>query len=178
MIASVPSQGGAEVWDAVTRTSIATFDGMPGDSSVALSPDGHFLAVGGFGRVVHVWDVRTRKLAHELDQGGNGAFTLEFSPDGRTLAISGFEPVASLWDVGTGTQIGPQLTAGDRRTMIDLSSDGRLLLEIHGNGKGAVWDVDPESWKRRACDLANRTLTREEWEEFLPGRPYEPTCGG
>ena len=60
--------------------------------------------------------------------------------------------------------------------MIDLSSDGRHLLEIHGNGQGAVWDVDPESWKRRACDLANRTLTREEWEEFLPGRPYEPAC--
>ena len=60
--------------------------------------------------------------------------------------------------------------------MIDLSADGRQLLEVHGNGQGAVWDVDPESWKRRACDLANRTLTREEWEEFLPGRPYEPAC--
>jgi WD40 repeat protein/tRNA A-37 threonylcarbamoyl transferase component Bud32 len=177
MIASVPGRGGAEVWDAATGTSIATFDGTAGnDSSVALSPDGHFLAVGGFGRVVRLWDVRTRKLLHELDQGGNGAFTLEFSPDGRTLAISGFEPVASLWDVATGTQIGPQLTAGDRRTMIDLSSDGRLLLEIHGNGQGAVWDVDPESWKKRACDLANRTLTREEWEEFLPGRPFQPAC--
>jgi WD40 repeat protein len=177
MIASVRGVGGAEVWDTATRTSIATFDGTSDlDSSVALSPDGHFLAVGGFGRVVRLWDVRARKLVHELDQGGNGAFTLEFSPDGRTLAISGFEPVASLWDVATGTQIGPQLTAGDRRTMIDLSSDGRLLLEIHGNGQGAVWDVDPESWKKRACDLANRTLTREEWDEFLPGRSYEPAC--
>ena len=103
-------EGGAEVWDAATRTSIATFDGSRRATktlSVALSPDGHFLAVGGFGRVVRLWDVRTRKLVHELDQGGNGAFTLEFSPDGRTLAISGFEPVASLWDVATGTQIGP-----------------------------------------------------------------------
>ena len=27
-----------------------------------------------------------------------------------------------------------------------------------------------------ACDLANRTLTHEEWEEVLPGRPYEPAC--
>ena len=163
-----------------TGTSIATFagteDGDLVDSSVALSPGGHFLAVGGFGRVVRVWDVHTRRLVHELDQGGNGAFTLEFTPDGRTLAISGYEPAASLWDVVTGTQIGPQLTAGDRRTMIDLSSDGRLLLETHGDGKGAVWDVYPESWKRRACDLANRTLTRAEWEEFLPGRPYEPAC--
>src|ERR671918_2758739 len=175
MVASGSDQATAEVWEAATGTSIATFDGTPADS-VALSPDGHVLAVGGNGQVVRVWDVRTRKLLRELDQGGNGAFTLEFSPDGRTLAISGFEPAASLWDVATGTQIGPQLIAGDRRTMIDLSADGRQLLEVHGNGQGAVWDVDPDSWKRRACDLANRTLTREEWEEFLPGRPYEPAC--
>ena len=178
LIATSPDDGGGEVWDVATATSIAKFDGTPDsqDSSVALSADGHLLAVGGFGRVVRVWDVRSRKLLHELDQGGNGAFTLEFTPDGRTLAISGFEPVASVWDVATGVQIGPQLTAGDRRTMIDLSSDGRQLLEIHANGKGAVWDVDPESWKRRACNLANRTLTRDEWAEFLPGRPYEPAC--
>jgi WD40 repeat protein len=180
LIASITDQG-AQIWDAATRTSIATFesgsDSASADiSSVALSPDGRFLAVGGFRRVVRIWDVRTGKLLHELDQGGNGAFTLEFTPDGRTLAISGFEPAASLWDVTTGTQIGPPLTAGDRRTMIDLSTDGRQMLEVHGNGEGAVWDVDPESWKRRACTLANRTLTREEWEEFLPGRPYEPAC--
>jgi hypothetical protein len=35
---------------------------------------------------------------------------------------------------------------------------------------------DPESWKLRACTLANRTLTPEEWEKFLPGLPYEPAC--
>ena len=180
LIATSPNNGGGEVWDVATATSIGTFDGAPGneDSSVALSPDGRFLAVGGFGRVVRLWNVRTGQLVHELDQGGNGAFTLEFTPDGRTLAISGFEPAASLWDVASGTQIGPQLTAGDRRTMIDLSAEGRLMLEVHGNGQGAVWDVDPKSWKRRACDLANRTLTREEWDEFLPGRPYEPACAG
>jgi WD40 repeat protein len=174
-----PIQGGAEVWDVTTRTPIVAMEGTPPpfwDLSVALSPDGRMLAVGGFGTVVRLWDVRTGKLVHELDQRGNGAFTLEFSPDGRTLAVSGFEPVASLWDVATGVQVGPQLTAGDRRTMIDLSPDGRQLLETHGNGEGAVWDVDPDSWARRACALANRTLTRKEWEEFLPGRPYEPAC--
>ncbi len=176
---AIARSGGAEVWDMANRSKIAA---LPGDAavdynfSVALSPGGRTLAAGGFGRVVRLWDVRTRKLLRELDQGGNGAFTLEFSPDGRTLAVSGFEPAASLWDVATGAQIGPQLTAGDRRTMIDLSSDGRQLLETHGNGHGAVWDVDPESWNRRACSLANRTLTREEWNTFLPGRPYEPAC--
>jgi WD40 repeat protein/DNA-binding SARP family transcriptional activator len=172
-----PQRGGAEAWDVATRTSIATVDGTPlTELSVALSPDGRILAVGGFGGVVRLWDVGTRKVVHELDQGGSGALTLEFSPDGRVLAVSGFEPFASLWDVATGTRIGPELTAGDRRAMIDLSSDGRRLLMTHGNGQGGIWDVDPTSWAGRACTLANRTLTREEWEEFLPGRDYDPAC--
>ena len=50
-----------------------------------------------------------------------------------------------------------------------------MLMTLQ-DGRGIVWDVDPESWKRRACEIANRTLTQEEWEEFLPGRPYEPAC--
>jgi len=73
--------------------------------------------------------------------------------------------------------LGPRLGGvGSREATIDLSSDGRRLLMTHGDGKGAVWDIEPESWARRACTLANRTLTRKEWQEFLPGRPYEPAC--
>ncbi len=145
--------------------------------AIAFSPDGRTLATGGLeDPIVRVWDVRTGKLIRELDQGSAGAITLDFSPDGRILAVSGFEPVASLWDVATGARIGPTLTAGSRRAEIDLSPDGRRLLLTHADGRGAIWDVDPVSWAQRACRLANRTLTPEEWEEFLPGRPYEPAC--
>ena len=66
--------------------------------------------------------------------------------------------------------------AGSRRADIDFSPDGRELLMTAADGRGAIWDVDPMSWAQRACRLANRTLTPEEWEEFLPGRPYEPAC--
>ena len=107
---------------------------------------------------------------------GTAVLSLEFSPDGSVLAISGGDSFASLLDVATGAQIGPRLTAGGRGTMVDFSPDGGRLLEVHANGEGAVWDVDPDSWKRRACAVANRTLSREEWAEFLPGRPYEPAC--
>jgi WD40 repeat protein len=172
--------GGADVWDVATGASITSVDAVPQtdpfDWTVALSPDGRTLAVGGLPPIVRLVDVRTGKLLHELDTAGGGAFSLEFSPDGQTLAVSGFEAAASLWDVATGTQIGPRLTAGSRRALLDLSPDGRRLLMTLSNGEGAVWDVDPESWKQRACAIANRTLTREEWEEFLPGRPYEPAC--
>jgi WD40 repeat protein len=164
---------GAEVWDLARREPMAA---VPGDAqadefSVALSPDGQTLAVGGYGRFVRVWDVESRQLLHELDQGGARPLSLEFSPDGRSLATAG-----TLWDVATGTRIGPDLAAGYQTSMMDLSPDGHRLLLTTPDGKVAIWDVDPDSWALRACALANRTLTEEEWDRFLPGRPYDPAC--
>ena len=166
----------AQVWDVATRSRIAEVSGGDeGDAqAVALSPDGRIVAVGGYGRAVRLWDVRTGKLLHALDAGGAGS--LEFSRDGRTLAVSNAR--ASLWDVQTGVQIGPTLAAGSRTATMDLSPDGRRLLITSSDGTGAVWEIDPKSWARRACALANRTLTRDEWERFLPGRRYEPACAG
>jgi WD40 repeat protein/tRNA A-37 threonylcarbamoyl transferase component Bud32 len=164
---------GAQVWDVADRSLVAAVEGdrEADEFSVALSPDGRTLAVGGYGRFVRLWDVGTRALLHEPDQGADWMTSLEFSPDGRYLVAGG-----TLWDVVTGTQMGPRLTAGPRAPMMDLSSDGRHLLATATDGRGAVWDVDPESWAQRACTLANRTLSRDEWETFLPGRPYEPAC--
>jgi WD40 repeat protein len=143
---------------------------------VALSPDGRTLAVGGWMGPVRIVDVRTGELVRELDPGGAGAFTLDFSRDGRVLAVGGWQSLAWLRDVTTGVQVGPTFTAGNDRAWVDLSPDGRGLVLTHADGRGAVYDVDPESWMQRACTLANRTLTSQEWEEFLPGRPYEPAC--
>jgi WD40 repeat protein len=164
---------GAQVWNVAERSQVAAFDSDPeaDEYAVALSPDGRTLAVGGFGRFVRVYDVGTEKLLHELDLGSSAGRSLEFSPDGRYLANLG-----ALWDVATGTPIGPDLTAGLPASMMDLSSDGHHLLVTTADGRGLIWDVDPESWSQRACALANRTLTRDEWETFLPDRPYQPAC--
>jgi WD40 repeat protein len=165
----------AEVWDVAERSLIARVEGGEGDAgAVALSPDGRMLAVGGYGTVVRIWDVRTEKVVHQLNTGG--VVALEFSRDGRILAVAG--DGASLWDVGSGTRLGPSLTVGGRETMMDLSSDGHRLLMTAANGRGVVWEIDPRWWANRACAVANRTLTRQEWEKFLPGRPYEPACVG
>jgi WD40 repeat protein len=183
-LAFVHADGGdAEIWDVVERSRLALLrvePGRPGEVigfAVAFSPDGKTIATSGLGQPIYLWDAQSGKLIRKLERAGAGVLTLDFSTDGTVLAASGFEPVATLWDVATGTQIGPRLTAGNRRAHIDLSPEGRSLLLVHGNGQGAIFDIDPVSWARRACALANRTLTPEEWARFLPGRPYAPACG-
>jgi WD40 repeat protein len=174
--------GDAEIWDVRQRSLIAKLEPDIDDSVVgyalAYTPDGKVLATAGLGDpLVHLWDVESGKLIRELEQNVGGAHELEFSRDGSILAVAGYgEPYAALFDVATGAQIGPRLKAGSDSAMVDMSPNGRRLLQTHGNGKGAIWDIDPESWARRACTLAGRVLTRAEWEEFLPSRPYEPAC--
>jgi WD40 repeat protein len=179
-----PEQAGdVEIWDVPRRSLVRRLrPALPGGTigyALAFSSDGRVLASGGIGdRFIHLWDVEKGRLLRELEQNVGGVHSLEFGPDGHTLAIGGYgEPYAALLDVATGAQLGPRLTAGRDTATVDVSPDGRSLLQTHGNGEGAVWDIDPESWARRACALANRTLTQEEWKEFLPGRPYEPACG-
>jgi hypothetical protein len=55
---------------------------------------------------------------------------------------------------------------------------GRRLATAFLDGTILVWDVDPASWLKRACAVASRRLTEQEWQDFLPGRPYQPSCGG
>ena len=41
-----------------------------------------------------------------------------------------------------------------------------------------MWNVDPSLWIRTACAIAGRNLTRAEWRQYLPDRPYRVTCPG
>ena len=37
-----------------------------------------------------------------------------------------------------------------------------------------LWDINLQAWQARTCRLANRNLTRAEWDQFIG--PYERTC--
>jgi hypothetical protein len=36
--------------------------------------------------------------------------------------------------------------------------------------------ADPEIWRDRACTIAGRSLTEDEWRALFNDRPFNPAC--
>ena len=52
--------------------------------------------------------------------------------------------------------------------------DGRLLIVLLESAVQSPTDV--QTWERFACQAAERDLTRAEWHDLLPTRPYISVC--
>ena len=144
----------------------------------AFSPDGRLLAAGSDSGRVRIFSVARRAAtAPAFDALPGAVESVAFSPDGRTLVTAGQNGQIRLWDVRTRRPIGAPLPAPKGANVaIAFTPDGRAVLAVFSDGSGARWDVEPASWEQRACAIAGRRLTRFEWQQLLPGRPYAPAC--
>jgi WD40 repeat protein len=145
---------------------------------VAFSPDGKTLATGTWGGQERLWDPSTGTPRGRawVAQGGP-VITASFSLDGLMLVTSGVGS-ARLWDAASGKQLGALPTGlAQKAAGAAFDPTGHTLVTASQDGPVLLWDVDPASWRRRACALAGRRLTEQEWNDFLPGRPYKPSCG-
>jgi hypothetical protein len=55
----------------------------------------------------------------------------------------------------------------------DLTDD---LVIISDQDWVMSYPMAPSAWLRAACAIAGRDLTRAEWDQYLPGREWQPTC--
>jgi WD40 repeat protein len=102
--------------------------------------------------------------------------SVDASPDAGTLLTAGADGQLLLWDRASNRPIGTSLPGPENAAMALFTPDGNHVMAVFANGRGYRWDVRPSSWKRRACAVAGRQLTRAEWEKALPGRDYRPAC--
>ena len=59
---------------------------------------------------------------------------------------------------------------------VEFQPDGHTLLVAGRDGAVQTLDTRLESWIDRACDVAGRNLTDDEWAEAIGDRPYHETC--
>ena len=106
---------------------------------------------------------------------------MAFSPDGRTLAVSaggkGGGGTFTVWDIARAERLGPPMPWPDGRSFaLAFDPDGRTVATGSEDGRLVLWNVDPASWRKLACRIANRNLTHAEWTQFVGQEPYRRTC--
>jgi WD40 repeat protein/DNA-binding SARP family transcriptional activator len=169
------------IWDTATQQIVNTVRADDqGVLTADVSSDGGTLLTGGQTGIARLWDLQTgAPLGAPLTGLGGFADTVDLAPDGRTAVGADAAGNVLLWDVPTRSTIGdafPGPLAG-RTVAASFTSDGRSVLVVSDTGAGWVWDVDQSDWLQRACAVAGRSFTPQEWQQFLPDRPYHATCG-
>jgi WD40 repeat protein len=174
--------GGVVLWNVAeyARLGGSPFAMPEGDThTLAFSTDGKTLAAGYVafpaGGVV-LWDVARRtRLAGAPVINGN-VVSLDFSHDGKTLAAgcigSGMDNSGGgvvLWDVAAQTRFAAPFTMP--KTIVNsvvFSPDSKTMAASYGfvergrTGETILWDIDRDSWIRKARKIANRDFTPEE----------------
>jgi WD40 repeat protein/DNA-binding SARP family transcriptional activator len=111
------------------------------DSRVAVSRDGHTLAVSGNKGAVFFEDLSTGRVRNGTGEHAGGAANMVLSPNGQTAASLHSGGAVTIWDVRTGQ---PRLTlAGHSGPVTDgvFTPDGRTLYTVSLDTSVIAWDI-------------------------------------
>jgi WD40 repeat protein/DNA-binding SARP family transcriptional activator len=177
---AIASDVGIQIIDAGTLKPVARLAGSDGTTFLAeFSGDGRYIIGASDQGWARLWSAKTFKpVTRPLGGHAGAVVSASVSPDGKTLATGGADGIVRLFDLRTQSPIGAALPAVPNFPVgTAFSTDSAYLFAITAAGRAFRWDVRPASWERQACAVAGRTLTRDEWNDALPGRSYAPACG-
>ena len=158
-------------------------------NSVAFSPNGKILASGGGGGEILLWDVSdprsVKRIEVELTGHKFWVKHVTFSPDGKILASGGGGGEILLWDVSNPLSVKRMESdlrtyGGEVKSLAFSSPNGKMLVSGSDDGQILLWDMNWLSLQKSACRIANRNLSRIEWNrhlgQFYTDEEYHKTC--
>jgi WD40 repeat protein len=176
-LAVADTGGTLTLYDVATQRPLYTYKANQSLIRVAFSPNGETLAVASENGALLIDAATGRPLGEPLAGHSATVDDVVFSGNGSTLATASLDGTIILYDVASRQPIGDPLDAGyGLAGDMSFTPDGRTLAAGYGRGQIMLWDINPDSWQQRACAIAGRNLTSDEWRQYLGSRPYEKTC--
>ncbi|MGC5172519.1 BTAD domain-containing putative transcriptional regulator [Microbacterium sp. DT81.1] len=138
-----------------------------------FSPGSRLLAIAADTGVV-VASTDTGKIEETLRDHDGAVTAVQFRSTGE-LVTAGADGAIITSDFGDW----PAAFRADGQLLDDAPAepDERTVAVERSDGHWQVVVAEPAVWEERACEVAGRALSRQEWAELLGARPYAPACG-
>jgi WD40 repeat protein len=158
---------------------------------LAFSPIGRILITCAADDSVRLWNVtdasHPRAASAPLYGHSGNVLGMAVSPDGHALATASVDNSVRLWNVSNPNHPTAMAIVGTESTTFLFSSvaigpNGLLaaMAITPQNGSTAVrtwlWQTDPTRAAASVCGSASTSITRIQWQQYLPGQPYDPPC--
>jgi WD40 repeat protein len=131
----------ARVYDAATGNEVAALALPAPAASLALSPDGQYLAIGDESGRIWLWDISSGEMVREYVGHSQFIQAIRFSADGRYLLSGSNDTTARLWDVASGETIRTFGGHGGEVRDVAISRDGSLVATAGDDRIARVWSL-------------------------------------
>jgi WD40 repeat protein len=169
-------KGSVDLFDMATQRLVGRLSGRAGRlRTLAISPDGHWLASAAYDHAIHLWDLPARSELRQL-QGHRGVVqALAFSPDSQRLASGSDDGTVRFWEV---VPAPPPPPITNVFGAFVFSPDGGQLLTRDATGAVRLWHL-PErrllhEWT--APPFQTAVFTSAELILACPNASNEPVC--
>jgi len=141
-------------------------------SAADFSADSGQLAIAA-GTDVIVASTETGEVAEMLHSHDGRVTAVEFRATGE-LVTAGADGAIITWDLGDWSARFRDDTFVRQGGIIE--PDERTVTLERADGMAEAIVAEPATWEDRACQIAGRVLTEQEWAELLGAQPYAPAC--
>jgi WD40 repeat protein len=146
VVAAGAQDGRVWIWSARDGQLIRTFASNHPESfirtSIAWSPDGHYLAVqGNPSSTIQVWSVADGRLVRTLTSKIASISSISYAPNGQYIAAGLVDGTICIWRVADGRLV-QTLTSNARETIsIHWSPDGTQIAGGMSEGQVVIWNI-------------------------------------
>ena len=163
------------MWDVANRAALQNVR-LPTSMADDMVLDGDTLAFWNKD-AVQLWNVPSGRIVGNvlvpIEPTAPRPFALALHASSLAVAESAH---VSVRDVRSGALMWPTFNARASVNDLAFDCDARRLAVVGASAVVSIWDLDWKAWVAAACRVAGRSLSPDEWRQFVGDEPYRSTC--